>query len=494
MPGEDRDRAFEEALARHLRSSQPSAEPPSSAAPSSEAPVHQDTCPDAELLAAYHERSLTAEQMTSQRDHIAGCQRCQEILAELESTDEIALGATVEKARDVPLVNESPPAAESAAARLSESERPVVLDRTIQPLQITASRRTLNWRWLAPAGGLAASLLVWIAIHETATPPLKVIPKQQQAATPVSPRVPEPALPSQSGTPEKDQSYAANTGTTSEASSTPKTTDVNGKSSGDLKSKYELQGLPLNGRAITPLEEMSPSQGGQRAVRGGQNLSAAVATREADSNKSDLRDEGRLEAKERSKNEIAPAAPAPASADKPIPGVSGAVTLDQVSAAQKKAAAAEEDASRASVPQQEVAGAVPLRETPQALRLARSQTQPIVAAPNGRVKWRLGAGGLVEHSTDSGSTWTIQATDVVADLTAGSCISARVCWIVGHSATILRTIDGGAHWQKIPPPVDDDLVQVFAISAQQATITTASSRRTYKTDDGGITWNAVPSE
>src|ERR1700746_701620 len=74
MPAEDRDRLFEKALARHLRSG-----------------AGDDyACPDAETLAAYHEGSLSAQEMSAARKHFAGCVRCQEIVAQLEATQSVS--------------------------------------------------------------------------------------------------------------------------------------------------------------------------------------------------------------------------------------------------------------------------------------------------------------------------------------------------------------------------------------------------------------------
>ncbi len=73
MPSDDRDQQFDRALARHLRSASPDA-----------------ACPDAEILAAYHERALSLEEMAHWKTHIASCARCQETLALLEQTEPVA--------------------------------------------------------------------------------------------------------------------------------------------------------------------------------------------------------------------------------------------------------------------------------------------------------------------------------------------------------------------------------------------------------------------
>src|ERR1700722_10390008 len=78
MPGNDREQNFEKALAGSLRSS--------NAAPGND-------CLDAETLAAYPNRLLDPEEMAQRKAHIASCERCQEILAQLEATDRIAVEA-----------------------------------------------------------------------------------------------------------------------------------------------------------------------------------------------------------------------------------------------------------------------------------------------------------------------------------------------------------------------------------------------------------------
>src|SRR5438046_8149918 len=50
-------------------------------------------CPESDVLAAYHERSLLPEELNSWKEHIVGCAHCQVILAQLESTDQIPLEA-----------------------------------------------------------------------------------------------------------------------------------------------------------------------------------------------------------------------------------------------------------------------------------------------------------------------------------------------------------------------------------------------------------------
>src|SRR5437879_2170334 len=77
----DRDHSFERALAQNLR--------PTAAKPAGS----PDTCSDAELLAAYYERSLAPDESAALKRHIATCASCQQILASLEATDAVLLNS-----------------------------------------------------------------------------------------------------------------------------------------------------------------------------------------------------------------------------------------------------------------------------------------------------------------------------------------------------------------------------------------------------------------
>src|SRR5712692_7641809 len=127
MPSDDRERSFENALASHLRAGNAATGP-------------SGACSDAETLAAYHERSLAPEQMASLKTHVTDCERCRQILAHLEATDEIPVAA--------PNMTRQATAAANSSVRVLHSRRPTL------------------WRWVAPAGALAAALLVWVAVHE----------------------------------------------------------------------------------------------------------------------------------------------------------------------------------------------------------------------------------------------------------------------------------------------------------------------------------------
>jgi hypothetical protein len=130
MP-EDRDQLFEKALARHLRTQG----------------ADESLCLDPETLAAYHERMLSPEELSSAKSHIVSCSRCQEILAHLEATQEI-----------------------NELQHLSENVAPVSVVRVATPPEkvvAIAAKKFSSLRWAAPAGAIAAALLIWIGVRDS---------------------------------------------------------------------------------------------------------------------------------------------------------------------------------------------------------------------------------------------------------------------------------------------------------------------------------------
>jgi hypothetical protein len=121
-------------------------------------------------------------------------------------------------------------------------------------------------------------------------------------------------------------------------------------------------------------------------------------------------------------------------------------------------------------------------------RVMASLTPLSVPAPSGTTIWRIGQAGMIQRSTNSGATWSIQPSGVVTDLIAGSAYSDQVCWLVGRNGTILRTTNGGATWQKLTSPSNVDLLSIFSINADSATITDAAGRA-FETTSAGSHWS-----
>jgi hypothetical protein len=481
MAPDERERRFGRALARHLRSAAPAGETAKlPAVPASQGAA----CPDSETLAAYHERSLLPEELNSWKEHIVGCAHCQTILAQLEATDEISLqafeGAEVVAKEFEPVVAARNLESFPAAAVPSQPQR------AAEAAPPRKSRRVLllrgaRWQWLAPAGAIAAGLLVWIALHENQPLPLPSL-KQVQIATNQAPSPPTPsvsrAVPEASPSPnaalKKPQSPAdelagANTRSASDAMksrekreylaqvspSKPRVDKVNG-SRKDAERDFSTDSLRTE-------EQVARDA---KSAPGARQENAEVQ----------LQEQGANVQTQNQSNSNSPKAPGPA-------------LLGQIESKKKEM----KTARAAAAPPGPAAGpAAGLSAATSMMEVVAVSNPRLIVAPGSNVMWRAGRAGLVEFSRDGGASWSRQTSGVLADLLTGSAPSDKVCWIVGRVGAILLTTDGGAHWTLISSPLSEDLGGIRATDALHAAIWNARNTRSFETGDGGLTWKPVP--
>jgi hypothetical protein len=447
MSPEDRERQFEDALAGHVRSNRVDAP--------------GDLCANAELLAAYHDGSLSPEQIPSLKAHISDCARCQEVLAFLEATDEI------------PLLAAGPEQAEAVVAPSKSSVR------------ILALRKPPLWRWVAPAGALAAALLVWVAVRENNS--IRVPPQ----APIVNSKASEPVKDLRSSSkPEQStaSTYAAHTVQAlpprSEAPTLPRELAIPATRDQRPRAlRKDNESLPANKKSETEnfaqFLENSPDSNALSA------LDSKI--------KSDAGAKASTNGRDVSNDAISPSALSPTTSPSAVAGRAGGVVAGVIAPApapQPPPAAQEQFSHTNTGPVR--AQVLPKEKEKAGVRLASGVSEITVSAPDDRVSWRIGQAGVIELSPDGGKTWTLQPSGVITDLLAGSAPSDQVCWIVGRAGTILRTTDGGAHWQKLRSPTQDDLLSIFAVNARRATISLTNAD--YETKDGGATWNKLPAQ
>ncbi len=109
----------------------------------------------------------------------------------------------------------------------------------------------------------------------------------------------------------------------------------------------------------------------------------------------------------------------------------------------------------------------------------------------GRVAHALTALPLVAAAAHA--QWTVQPAGTTADLRGIAAVSATVAWASGTRGTVLRTTDGGTHWQAFAVPGADslDFRDVEAFGATTAVALAAGpgrASRVYRTTDGGRHW------
>jgi hypothetical protein len=464
MAPDERDRSFDKALARHLRSAAPRREP----AGRSEIPAsHGGACPDPETLAAYHERSLFSEQLNSLKEHLVGCANCQSVLAQLEATDEISLEASDQQEVSSKV---SAPILAAGAATPEKSRRVLLM-------------KGARWQWFAPAGALAAGLLVWIGLHENrflAPPSLNevhVATSQAPAAT--APPVPNaaqtkaaPAKPQSAG----DELTAANSRHAADARKP------------DEKREYMAQASP--GQSLTDKEGRLRKDAERRSS---DDLRRAEEQLDRDAKAAGARPESAEVQLQTQEANTALQNQSNANSQK----LPGPAALGQMEAKKTRAASAAPAPPPPAPPPSAVGGAAEglasNYDSAVSLEAARAISNPrLIAPPSSTFLWRAGRGGLIELSKDRGSSWLRQASGVFSDLLAGSAPSDQVCWIVGRGGAIVLTTDGGAHWKSIHAPLTEDLGGVRATDALHAAIWNARATKSFETRDGGLTWTPVP--
>ena len=465
MASDERDRRFDQALARHLRPAAPSGA-------AARWPARESgACPDSETLAAYHERSLLPEEMNFWKGHVVGCADCQTVLAHLEATDEIPwLAADQEKVQA-----QGEPALLASASYQSQPASPLTPAKKSPRVLLFGGAR---WPWLAPAGALAAGLLVWMVLHENQSWRPRAWPENENkvaqnrdlpSVSTVAPRSspPEessrkPPSPVGGGARRVASDSTEQSEKVSEAARTrsPGDKELDARKDGARDAFVDLltAAEPLDLDAKNPRETLRKKEEAQ-----GGNVQAALAQSQ--------------NAQTQNQYNYAP---------QRVPGPS---PLNQMENAKKvKGAVAAAPPSPEPPP-----SAVSSFSNPASLEVARAISNPrLISPPGSNVMWLAGRSGLIEFSGDGGASWSRQTSGVLAELLGGSAPSDKICWIVGRLGALLLTTDGGAHWASISSPLAEDLGGIRATDAQHATIWNARNTKNFETSDGGRTWKRVP--
>src|SRR5271166_6478241 len=104
---------------------------------------------------------------------------------------------------------------------------------------------------------------------------------------------------------------------------------------------------------------------------------------------------------------------------------------------------------------------------------------------------------VAQSSEPANTPWQMQESGTTASLRGIDSVDGTVVWASGTGGTVLKTIDGGAHWQKCAVPdadTDGATLDFRGVQAWDATtaIVMASgpgqNSRLYKTTDGCMSW------
>jgi hypothetical protein len=474
MPAEDRDRQFENALARHLRA---------------DAAAGDSACLDAELLAAYHERMLAPDEMNVAKEHLVSCARCQEILAQLEATE------------NVQALQNDPADLVMSAASTGPANREVIEEAAnvsapapvaAQPKSKIASfppRKSLLLRWAAPAGAIAAGLLLWVGVREYRSPAKSALQSAQVADNRPHSSGGVDDAPAAAQLAEKEKAEVSRNEEylvrpvappAAEPRDELKTSRSDGNLSDRLRADKKIAPpapKELSPRSSAPAPAMGRGEGAGSADAGVAGGKIAAKTDQAQTGFQTIESEQSQVVLQQ--NEVKQQAVGAARAEPPPANTKARNEL---------AATAE-----AAAPM--IAG----KDSNQPAALSKALYNPaalpsVVMAPDGKNLWRFGTSGAVMHSSDAGRTWQPQSSGVTVALTIGIAPSGKVCWIAGAAGTLLRTIDGGNHWEVVATPIAGDLGGVRATDAKHASIWDLANRVAYETADGGATWKPSANE
>jgi hypothetical protein len=495
MPAEDRDRLFEKALARHLRGGA----------------GDDSACPDAETLAAYHEGSLSAEETSAARKHSAWCARCQEILAQLEATQSVSESRNQED----PLVDAGAVARAKNGEASRDASAPKDATRTPKRAESAVAHfpTKKKWllRWAAPAGAIAAGLLLYLSFRDFRSPAKRAEPATQIAqnrednarardsyALPAVPqKVPQPP-PTVAPKPDDDH-LAAHSSRQQSAQPVPgvlldELKRLRSQAEPPKDSKQEKKSVPpapSSAPMVGANANVAQSGGRVSAVEDGKNGGKAKTGVAADKSvvagamqkERDAEQRQSLQGQASGAATGAPAASPSSPAPPPPASSSQQVTVT--------AAAPESSNQTVEVsPLDKKAANLPMSSR-NVSDLALLPPRMVVA-PNGKSIWRFGEHGTIAHSGDGGKTWKSQEMPVTANLTSGSAPAKNICWIAGAAGTLLHTTDGGKHWRLIVTPIAGDLGGVLGSDGKHATIWDVPRQATYQTSDGGKTWEKKP--
>jgi hypothetical protein len=429
-------------------------------------------CPDAEILAAFYERSLEAAEMSHWRAHFATCRRCQLSLTALAASD-------------------PRPLTEKEVERLGRLVADATVPRLAGEPPVRATPRKMKWPWfldpraLAPMAAAAALVAaIGITIHTQRVARLLESQNQnlpqsaivaENRAEPAAPAAPAPQiLPQQPAESRGAASPATKKSSQTQIAAPPAAAD---RYAAGITAQREQLRSESESPAAAPPPRAEPAATPPPAPPPPEPAPAEAPERATAESGAAPAGSGGAVAGNAAGGPAAPAAPAPAESRSASSHVRREEGIVFEKNSEAPAVAAEDKLAAGNAP---------------------GSGYFTAASPDGQSQWRFGRRGLIEHTTNAGAAaadqiWTRQKSPLRVDLLAGSAPSATVCWIVGRAGAILRTTDG-ATWQVIPSPasaardgIAPDWVSVSARDANSATITSADGR-VFSTSDAGRTW------
>ena len=405
-------------------------------------------CPAPEILAAYFDRALDADETARYDLHFSQCSRCREQLAAM------ARASGVDEAK------------KEAASGWNWLRSP---------------------RWLMPAAAAFAVLVLIAGVTlrkwksmEAANELAMSRPDAVPLAVPESPATAAPA-PSESSAP---------------ATSAPRAVaPKNQMLSGGVARDKAAEEMYLR---VLPSPPQKKEAGAARGARE-KNAPVAPATDSISSAENAMVAEA-PPATSAQRLDIAPTKPEASSAAADSAALAPQEEAKQPGGAKGKTSARPAASAPAAAPPRLVTGSNfatrNARDAAERARIQQAQMSSnlmagfMVQTPDAKVLWMISDSGSVGRSEDAGASWKYESLQTGDHFVAGSAPTAQICWLVGERGAILRTTDGKT-WTTVQPPVVANFEGFAGIEAKDgssATLTTSDGRK-FSTTDGGTTWN-----
>ena len=405
-----------------------------------------EACPDAGVLAAYFERSLTASETSQWEMHFSSCPRCQEQLAALVRTEPVS------------------------SAQSAPDRKP-------------AFSWLWDWRVMAPVGAAVVVFAFLVSYNTRIAPVSSPSSSELSASKPAA--APAATSELQNPTPSKPEKTDSAKETTLTAKSLSPQSPAKSRSELDEFQRRNAAGAAQSARAVQELKDKAPLKLG--------TASGAVASAEP---KLQARETQIVAAENRAMAAppVAPVASGQAQIDAAQSQVqvaegerAKAAVQDSTMPANKQSALKKETPSVERAPADTRFAANAGQQTLQRLSVAHAEF--VVNTPNPKVVWRFGSDGMILHSRDAGKTWESQESPSQESFLSASATSENICWVGGSNGVLLRTTDGGQKWGLIPSPVKVDIIVVKASNQLHVSVT-AVGGRIYDTSDAGAHWRA----
>ena len=373
-------------------------------------------CPDAEVLAAYVERTLSEGERRTCETHLADCPFCQEQVAQL--------------------------------VRLNEGDE---IEEAARPIR--AKPRTAWFRWALAAPALVA--LVVAGLWQTGE--LQQFLKQGEPATVESPEAPAPSpatQPHRNATAAKAPAGGELNETARLKPETPKEAEAPAAAP-----RISVYGSPGSSVEVKPAEGAGPGYG------------AGVGSSLAASGRSDERQTLAQAGLPSNAPSAAPSAATEAKAESGLGLQDKDQTrrADQLGMAAKKAAPVQVQSEAVTLEKGQDSGVefhgfIQNRRTWRVGRQGLIQkaaadgsweTRPSgvksdlfgISFANSKVGWAVGQGGTVLRTTDGGDTWTRMPSPSTEDLVRVGAISETKVNVITRSGQTLQSADGGNTWK-----------------------------------------------